>query len=226
LNYVRSRNRHIYALQALKRSNVSEGRSVDFKLDALTSREWQLSLTSSELPTLKQFIAHRCQTLETNDKSSASSKNINARSQLQTRSRRQSCIAAVKVGCSFCKGEHLVFHCQNFLALPVSQRIAEIRKICVNCLQSGDHASNKCPSDNCKICKAKHNTLLHLTATTPSNSETSESQNRVAEIKGGTITTSSPVALVTSNVDSYNHVMLSTAVIFAYDNKGSLAAYY
>jgi len=101
--------RHIHALQALKRPTSQWDdlliHILSSKLDTLTSREWQLSLTGSEIPTFKQFIdfiVHRCQTLEANDKSNAaSSKNINA-SQSQTRSRRQSCVAAVKTGCSFC----------------------------------------------------------------------------------------------------------------------------
>lgn len=60
--------RHIHALQALKRPVAHWDdiliRILSRKLDTLTLREWRLSLTSSEMPTLKQFIdfiAHRCQ---------------------------------------------------------------------------------------------------------------------------------------------------------------------
>lgn len=49
------------------------------QLNPTTAREWQLSLSSYELPTLKQFhnfLSHRCQVLESTGKSSgAVSKN-------------------------------------------------------------------------------------------------------------------------------------------------------
>jgi len=68
-----------------------------------------------------------------------------------------------------------IYYCKNFVALPISQRLAEIRnhKLCVNCLRSSSHASSKCTSSQCKVCQAKHNTLLHISsAADPSTSNT------------------------------------------------------
>ncbi|XP_018302673.1 uncharacterized protein [Mycetomoellerius zeteki] len=152
------------------------------KLDTLTSREWRLSLTSSELPTLKQlidFISHRCQTLEANEKP----------------------------------------------ALPVSQRISEIRKrkIYINCLRSSDHTSSACPSGSCKTCNSKHNSLLHLIAVNSTKSDTSESHNSATNEREGAIPAISPTTLVANSANSpaHNCVMLSTAVVSAYDCKGA-----
>ncbi|XP_018376531.1 PREDICTED: uncharacterized protein LOC108769820 [Trachymyrmex cornetzi] len=222
--------RHLHALQALKRPTAHWDDLLIYilsnKLDTLTSREWQLSLTGSELPTLKQFIeflAHRCQTLETSSKSPAvSSKGAGARAQSQSSARQQSCVAAVRTKCSFCKGSHLIYHCQNFLALPVPQRITEIRKrkACANCLRSTDHVSNKCPSGNCKLCKSKHNTLLHLAAAMPAKPDGSEVHDRAT---GELSPASSPAALVTNNTTApaRDCIMLSTAVVWACDSWGS-----
>ncbi|XP_018367479.1 PREDICTED: uncharacterized protein LOC108763994 [Trachymyrmex cornetzi] len=218
--------RHVQALKALKRPTAQWDdllvQILTSKLDALTSREWQLSLTSSQLPTLKQFIdfiTHRCQTLEANGKPAVPA-------QAQHNARRQSCLATVKAKCVFCKGEHFIYHCQKFLALPVRQRISEIRKrkLCTNCLRSTDHASNKCPSGSCKICNSKHNSLLHLTAAISTKSDTSNPRESPVDDKGGAPPASSPTALVTHSANSpvHNCVMLSTAVVSAHDSKGAL----
>lgn len=162
-------SRHISALEALKRPTSQWDDLLIYilsnKLDPVSMREWQNSLTTTELPTYKQFsgfIAHRSQTLEATVKLSAS---MSMKSNSRTRPRSQAaCVAAVKFKCTHCSEEHSIYYCPKFLALTVSQRIAAIRKakICSNCLRSADHSANKCASGNCKTCKRKHNTLLHL----------------------------------------------------------------
>ncbi|XP_036142109.1 uncharacterized protein LOC118645343 [Monomorium pharaonis] len=220
---------HIQALQALKRP-TSEWDDIliiilSRKLDARTLRDWRLSLKGSELPTLKQFlgfITHRCQTLETASRPDVNSpKNENTQSQSNTK-RQSSCTATIKSKCGFCNGEHLIYYCQNFLALPISQRVLEIRKrkLCTNCLRSIDHSSNKCPSSNCRVCKAKHNTLLHLAT---AETKEREKRDRATESGAETSPTSSSAAVVTHSTHSLDGkcVMLSTAVVYAYDSKGS-----
>ncbi|XP_067209407.1 uncharacterized protein [Linepithema humile] len=220
-------SRHIYALRALKRPTQHWDDLLVYilsnKLDALTLREWRLSLTSSEMPTLRQFIdfiAHRCQTLEASGKSSvATLKGANTRS--QSDSKRQSCFAAIKAKCIFCKGDYPIYHCQNFLALPISQRISEIRKrkACANCLRSTDHSLSKCTSGNCKLCKLKHNTLLHLATAANSNSESHDSTK---DGSSEAISANSSAALANNAHSSiHNCIMLSTATVYAYDSKGS-----
>lgn len=176
-------------------------------------------MTGAALPTLKQFtdfVTHRCITLETSSKN----KNVNVRPQSQANSKQQSCVAFVKGKCVFCKGEHLVYHCESFIALSVSRRIAEVRKrkLCANCLRSADHTTNKCPSGNCKICKAKHNTLLHLAAA-PAKSDEIDSQDNAANDSAAA---ANPPAVVMSSTASAGRdaIMLSTAVAFAQDGEG------
>ncbi|XP_011165058.1 uncharacterized protein LOC105199599 [Solenopsis invicta] len=151
----------------------------------------------------------------------SSSKNANVLAQSNAR-RQSSCVATVKTKCGFCKGEHLMYYYQDFLALPVFQRISEIwkRKLCANCLGFTEHASSKCLSGGCKICKSKHNSLLHLATVATTKSVVPGS---AADEAGGRVPTNSPATLVSHRVSSLDnkHVMLSTAVVYAYDNQGS-----
>jgi len=113
--------RHLHALQALKRP-VDHWDDLlihvlGSKLDARTLREWQSSLTGTQLPSLKQFfdfITHQCQMLEATDKASALHvKNTNTRSQPNPK-RQSSCAATVKAKCNYCQGEHSIYYCKSF----------------------------------------------------------------------------------------------------------------
>ncbi|XP_018392649.1 PREDICTED: uncharacterized protein LOC108771785 [Cyphomyrmex costatus] len=152
---------------------------------------------------------------------SSKAKNVNPRSQSQANTKHQSCVASIKAKCVFCKSEHLVYHCEGFLALPVPQRISEIkkRKIFVNCLRATDHVANKCPSGSCKVCKGKHNTLLHIPAAASAQSNPPVEQSRVVD---ETASAGGSTAIVMSNSIASDHsdVMLSTAIAFAYDSEG------
>ncbi|KYN06203.1 hypothetical protein ALC62_02855 [Cyphomyrmex costatus] len=161
--------RHVQALKALKCPTAHWDDLLVYiltsKFDPRTLREWQSSLTGTETPTFKQFndfISQHCLVLETTNKVSLASKDTNKNS--QTNAKRQStCAATVKSKCNYCKGEHPMYYCKEFLALPIKQRAVEVRnrKLCVNCLRSPMHSLDKCTSRGCKICNIKHNTLLH-----------------------------------------------------------------
>lgn len=183
------------------------------KLDSVTAREWQSSLTKHELPTLKQFldfISQYCQMLEATSKTDILVKNVATRS--QTNAKRQGSFAAtVKMKCGFCNGDHLIYRCKDFIALTVIQRISEIRKrkICLNCLRATSHCANDCSSGNCKLCKAKHNTLLH-TSSPRAEARVNKEDDRVELAEA-----SAPTAVVaySSNTCADKGVMLSTAVV-------------
>ncbi|KAG5335786.1 SETMR methyltransferase, partial [Acromyrmex heyeri] len=123
-----------------------------------------------------------------------------------------SCAATVKPKCHFCQGDHVIYYCKNFVALPVSQRAAKIRsrKLCVNCLSSSSHASSKCTSGQCKVFQAKHNS-----ATDPSTNNTDK------EVASKEIPPPSVVAIHASGSFNSEQVMLSTAVVHVYDSDGS-----
>ncbi|XP_012058783.1 PREDICTED: uncharacterized protein LOC105621958 [Atta cephalotes] len=146
--------KHLHALQALKRPTTHWDDLLVLiltsKLDSLTLREWETFLRSNELSSLKQllnFIAHRYQVLEAITRASTSAKKVEAKSQPNVKWS-SSCAATVKSKCHFCQGDHVIYYCKTFVALPVSQRVEEIhsRKLCVNCLHFSSHALSKCIS--------------------------------------------------------------------------------
>nr|CAH7763984.1 unnamed protein product [Callosobruchus chinensis] len=69
------------------------------------------------------------------------------------------------IQCYFCKGDHSIYYCAQFLKLLISDRMQRVKKlkICINCLR-GNHEMKVCRFGGRKICKAKHNTILHDTA--------------------------------------------------------------
>ncbi|XP_018401345.1 PREDICTED: uncharacterized protein LOC108778620 [Cyphomyrmex costatus] len=212
--------KHLHTLQALKRPTKRWDDLLVLiltsKLDSITLREWEISLTENELPSLKQlleFIAHRCQVLEATASAAVTKKN-ETKSQSNIK-RQSSCAATVKSKCHFCQGDHAIYYCKNFVAFPVPQRAAEIRsrKLCTNCLRSSSHTSDKCTSGQCKVCQARHNTLLHMPSTTEAS--TNNSNKEVAP--------KAPSVLATHASGSFGgqQVILSTAVVHAYDSEGS-----
>lgn len=69
------------------------------------------------------------------------------------------------ITCPLCNGSHWLRQCEQFLAYSVEQRfqLCKNKKFCINCLANA-HTSSKCPSKfNCRICKQRHHTLLHIT---------------------------------------------------------------
>lgn len=150
--------------------------------------------------------------LESTGKSNASSCKLNTR--VASGAKRPSiCATTVKQRCFYCNEEHSVYHCPNFLALAVSQRIAEIckAKICVNCLRSTTHIANKCTSGNCRVCKLKHHTLLHLS----SDASKSPANNQGPNEGTTPIAFSTTVVTYTSAPRRDECVMLATAVVHA-----------
>ncbi|XP_018396273.1 PREDICTED: uncharacterized protein LOC108774620 [Cyphomyrmex costatus] len=170
------------------------------------------ALKCTETPTFKQFndfISQHCLVLEITNKVSLASKDTNKNS--QTNAKRQStCAATVKSKCNYCKGEHPMYYCKEFLALPIKQRTVEVRnrKLCVNCLRSPMHSLDKCTSRGCKICKIKHNTLLH-TSTSSAKDHSGTSGTGESSIQNST----TAVTTHSSNIQGKDHIMLSTAVV-------------
>ncbi|XP_024870018.1 uncharacterized protein LOC112453465 [Temnothorax curvispinosus] len=207
--------KHLHALQALRRPTAHWDdllvHILSAKIDSLSLREWQSSFTGTEVPSLKQFfdfITHRCQMLEaTNKSNAANSKATDA----QSSSKRQSShVSTVKTKCIYCQGEHSIYYCKDFLALSIPRRISEVRSrhICFNCLRTTTHNASNCTSGCCKVCRAKHNTLLHA----PSKStELADGAKSGDESKSN----SAPAVLVThaSRPIDGSHIILSTAVV-------------
>ncbi|KYN09299.1 hypothetical protein ALC57_18595 [Trachymyrmex cornetzi] len=220
-------SKHLHALQAMKCPTAHWDDLLVYilksKLDKVTLREWQASLTGTERPTLKQFldfVAHQCQTLEATDRSGGNNtKNIGAKHPPSDK-RQSSCAATVKINCYYCKGNHSIYNCKDFLALSVSRRISEIRsrKVCLNCLRATSHTSAKCTSEQCKVCHQKHNTLLHLESALVETADKNASKSEDSK----SVSASSTVATYSSDPITNDNILLSTALIYVPDSEGTL----
>ncbi|XP_018398099.1 PREDICTED: uncharacterized protein LOC108776086 [Cyphomyrmex costatus] len=209
--------KHIHALKALQ-CPINHWDTILIhllvsKLDTITIREWQTSLTGTDLPTFEQFVKflnHRCQTLESVGRSGGA---------LQPANKRLTHIATVNSQCTYCGGNHPVYHCQKFAKLTVPQRFAEVRKrkLCVNCLRSTKHTANKCHSGVCKICSGKHNSLLHFASNNDDHSEQNKTDNESAQLSSE----ATAVTAHSSMSTNYGSVLLSTAVVFIKDSNGN-----
>lgn len=72
--------------------------------------------------------------------------------------------------CYYCKKDHSLFHCSDFLKLSVKDRILKIKalQLCINCLRP-NHTSKDCTWSGCKTCGKWHNTVLHDNALNSGN---------------------------------------------------------
>ncbi|XP_029055099.2 uncharacterized protein LOC114882378 [Osmia bicornis bicornis] len=215
--------KHVRALRALKRPTDSWDDLLIYiltnKLDSVTRREWQASLTVPELPTLSQFLKflnHTCGALESAGKNSSTSSQPAPRNQPNIK-KHAAHVATIRNKCTFCAGEFFIYFCKEFTKLSVEQRILEMRKrkLCTNCLKSKGHSSEKCTSGACKTCGKKHNTLLHL----PTRQPVEPDDAGPSSIESSEDAAAAATVGAVSTVSSY--VMLSTAVVYAYDSVGS-----
>ena len=64
--------------------------------------------------------------------------------------------------CSFCKGDHFILNCSQFIKLTVNNRVEKVKqlRLCFNCLRVG-HALKDCHGHVYRRCGLKHSTRLH-----------------------------------------------------------------
>lgn len=201
------------------------------KFDFFTNKEWESSIHSGELPTMKEmetFLTRRCQMLESlPNKPSFQKQSIttnNNPNSTYSSNRPQAFKGTFRTAahintqtnqlCPICKQSHNISQCPDFIKLTAKLRFDEVKKqkLCVNCLR-GNHQTLNCYSHfTCKYCNKKHHTLLHLDQT-PAQS---------------TIETIPPVAS-TSTVTNHcretqgpSQILLSTAIIHVYDREENM----
>ena len=76
--------------------------------------------------------------------------------------------------CKMCSGIHAIYNCAQFNQQSPQQRRSFTTEysLCGNCLNSG-HSVSQCTSKfNCRICKKRHHTLIHVPVETSPNSST------------------------------------------------------
>ncbi|XP_028179428.1 uncharacterized protein LOC114366684 [Ostrinia furnacalis] len=67
--------------------------------------------------------------------------------------------------CVICNNNHKIYECPTFKAKDVDERMKDVLKhrLCENCLRQG-HPVNECRMGSCRECNARHNSLLHNSA--------------------------------------------------------------
>ncbi|XP_072401038.1 uncharacterized protein [Diabrotica undecimpunctata] len=112
-------------------------------------------------------------------------------------------------GCVFCKGDHSIYSCEQFLRLSIFERrnFVNKAKLCLNCLRTG-HIRSKCKLGPCRKCKQWHNTLIHeeISSNKHENNETIANNN-------------TSLTTITA-LPSVQQTILSTACVKIADSRG------
>lgn len=190
------------------------------KLDYNSRREFEntLGTTLPKRSDLIDFLERKCVTLESmkqESKVKPSTSFYNPIKKMQPSTIRTSHhVITSKLICYYCKCNHAITRCSEFLALSVPERHKQVQKrsLCQNCLRD-NHDSSACKSViPCKLCnRTGHHTLLH----------------RDIEIRLGSSSSKPPEVIASSvTASSYSkrtepNVILSTAVVLAEDSRGN-----
>ncbi|KAH9640414.1 hypothetical protein HF086_018080 [Spodoptera exigua] len=113
--------------------------------------------------------------------------------------------------CPHCKGDHVLSSCSQFLALSIDARLKLIPnyKVCYNCFHTG-HFANRCRKPGCKVCKRRHNTLIH---SDNKGASTSRDNNVAHSSTPHSIRTSSPTDAVARTNVTANNLTLAADVV-------------
>nr|CAI5837829.1 unnamed protein product [Callosobruchus analis] len=157
---------------------------ISSKLDKNTLRVWKEQKHNSELPSLDEFMNFLKDKSDILQSLNASDQKVSTSNKFHQQANRSTCNVSVtankQLKCNYCKKEHIIYKCTEFLALSVDERIKKVKglNLCFNCLLAG-HDVSKCRLSTCSICKNKHNTLLHKDSKARDNSETQASVGSV-----------------------------------------------
>lgn len=213
---------------------------INTKLDRVTNRDWETFKSKCKgfptLEDLKVFLNSKAELLDNLEQNRAEklSDRQSTRGLLLTDQEKfygsSNNVNEKCPKCTFCKSEHYIQSCPQFLKIPVEKRAESIisLKLCLNCLKAG-HFNRNCRRPTCKICHGKHHFLLHLNKPkepTSSNIVTSET-NRVSNQNISNQNISNMSLPSNGNVTSNNsasceisNVLLSTAQVDILDQNG------
>lgn len=219
---------HLRALKALGESvehwDTIVIYSITLKIDRISHKEWEKSLTGTTIPKLDTFIAfleNRSHILQTTAFSAPTSYNSNnsnnvKKSNFTTNNKRQAFTSANAVNCIVCQGSHKLFACEQFRKLSVSERVEIIKSnnFCFNCLNIV-HRNDDCRWQGFKKCGRKHNTLLHFDKNESHSSQNHES-NETEKSNNGAASSS----IKAHNATIPSQILLSTALIYVKNKRG------
>lgn len=230
--------------------------------ETMTRFELEEPVNSNVIPTfesLKKFVVKHVNALETIDFSSNKRVNIpkfenkfkqaNNPSLSNKNKQTYSFFSNInKSKCHFCNADHEIYRCSEFQNKSPSERLNIVKssKWCTNCL-SNQHSFKNCNSQSlCRLCNAKHHTLLHLRTNNLNNysqnnnpidshqpatdalnfskrneSQTAnESQTQATTSTGNNSNSTIVNSGFTGLVSSSTNVLLSTAVVEILDSRG------
>lgn len=168
-------NKNLRALESLGEETKSWDilliHIVTQKLDNKTFREWEEykgrldKRQFIKLEIFLKFLQSRADLLETIElnRNQPLHQSTKLKSMVSvTTSQSQISKPAVRC-CPKCDGNHPLYECSQFLSLSNEKRLKLLPnyKLCYNCFRSG-HYANRCQRPGCKVCKRKHNTLVHV----------------------------------------------------------------
>lgn len=235
-------HKHVRALKLLNLDldKLSEAMLINIvlqKLDRETRKQFEMTLTSSELTdwnTFITFIEKRCQILENLQHNVTEP--LNSKLTFQN-SKPRTLVTKINNSsskCSICLlSNHPIYKCKKFLDLNAMERYNMVKNLslCILCLSSG-HKLISCRQTRhlCKICNGRHNYLLHRYGNhddgNPCNRElntthsevgiTQEAKNDSAPLETNTLSSSACLLLKTKSV------LLSTAVVLVQNIYGQL----
>nr|CAH7746946.1 unnamed protein product [Callosobruchus chinensis] len=217
---------HITALDDLKLTKETLYDSIIIhvaseKLDKSTRREWKDFRQGKELSTLSEFLSFLkdrldvLQSLEDDQLSNnASAAHHSSKFSSFNKNSQMHLTLNKTIKCNYCKGDHTIFKCSEFLGLSIDQRLQKVKalKLCENCLLTG-HETNRCRLQPCSVCKVRgHNSLLHKTKAAHTSSQNSETMNMLVRPNSSTVL----------DMEHSNQVLLSTIVCQIADYAGGL----
>ncbi|XP_060804621.1 uncharacterized protein LOC132902670 [Amyelois transitella] len=204
---------------------------ITHKLDRKTYREWEeykgrmdqnRSITFDDFLTFIRSRADLLETLELSRGNQSYNKftpKIKSMVAVPGNSSQQSNAETTQRACPMCKGNHFLYNCSQFLALTAEARLNLLPgyKVCFNCFRRG-HFANSCKKPGCKVCKRRHNTLIHVNQQARrGNSSPSEISSSASPPQPASNDTND-VALSANVRNGHCEVLLSTVLIKLYDN--------
>lgn len=198
------------------------------KLDTESVRLWEQHIgtnedCSDELPTYKQlcvFLESRFRTLEVLESSKPQS-----RSRSNTRQSSFHAAASMNTNCNFCKGNHLIYHCKDFITLNFDERknFIERNGLCYNCLIPNHTVLNCKHKTSCRRCGKRHHSLIH-----PENKTTDQVSERAGTFQFRNDPPKVAFTPVNTNVASHyadkelpTNVLLATAMVKVITQNGA-----